>query len=171
MVRPVNGQHYDTYILSQYFDLVVDGAAGADDVTLAAIAAINAIPQRVTYAHRDIVAAARVAYNKIASKLQQSLVPNYDVLVSAEQRISALTPKDEPTDDGEQNTPDTNPTPPANDTGDAKKQNFEWLAWVVIGMGVVGVAVAVFFDRRGIKKATKTENAPEQSTEKNDTEA
>ena len=171
MVRPVNGQHYDTYILSQYFDLVVDGAAGADDVTLAAIAAINAIPERVTYAHRDIVAAARVAYNKIASKLQQSLVPNYDVLVSAEQRISALTPKDEPTDDGEQNTPDTNPTPPANDTGDAKKQNFEWLAWVVIGMGVVGVAVAVFFDRRGIKKANKTENAPEQSTEKNDTEA
>ena len=62
-------------------------------------------------------------------------------------------------------------SPPANDTGDAKKQNFEWLAWVVIGMGVVGVAVAVFFDRRGIKKANKTENAPEQSTEKNDTEA
>jgi hypothetical protein len=174
MVRPVNGQHYDTYILNQYFDLVIDGAAGADDITLAAIAAINAIPDRVTYAHRDTVAAARVAYNKIANKLQQSLVPNYDVLVSAEQRIAALTPKDEAPEEGEQNTPDTNPDKPnkpntpdtdASDDAKNKGQGFEWLAWVVIGLGVIGVAIAVFFDRRGFKSAGKADNGSEKTSE------
>ena len=138
MVRPVNGQHYDTYILNQYFDLVINGAAGADDVTLAAIAAINAIPERVTYAHKDIVVAARAAYNKVSNKLQQSLVTNYDKLVSAEQRISALAPKDE-----------TEETPPVVE---AIKKGAAWLAWVVIGLGIAGVAVAVFFDRKGFKK-------------------
>lgn len=144
MVRPVNGQHYETYIMGQYFDLVMDGAAGADDVTLAAIAAINAIPERVTYAHKDIVEAARAAYNKISTKLQQSLVTNYDVLVSAEQRISALAPKDEVED-----TPDVE---------EIAKKGAAWLAWVVIVVGIAGVAVAVFFDRKGIKKniAVKT---------------
>ena len=155
MVRPVNGQHYDTYITNQYFDLFVDGAAGADDVTLAAIAAINAIPERVTYAHKDIVEAARAAYNKVASKLQQSLVTNYDVLVSAEQRISALAPKDEAEE-----------KPPVDEV---VKKGAEWLAWVVIGLGVVGVGVAVLFDRRGFKKAPESEAenevAPAEATQ------
>ena len=154
MVRPVNGQHYETYIMDQYFDLVIDGAAGADDTTLAAIAAINAIPERVTYAHKDIVEAARAAYNKIATKLQQSLVTNYDVLVSAEQRISALAPKDE----------EEAPV----DVIDVVEKGMAWLAWVVIGLGIVGVAVAVFFDRKGVKKAPakqpKAEAVP-QTTE------
>ena len=110
---------------------------------LAAIAAINAIPERVTYAHKDIVEAARAAYNKVASKLQQSLVTNYDVLVSAEQRISALAPKDEAEE-----------KPPVDEV---VKKGAEWLAWVVIGLGVVGVGVAVFFDRRGFKKAPESE--------------
>jgi hypothetical protein len=139
MVRPVNGQHYETYILDQYFDLRIDGAAGADDITLAAIKAINAIPERVTYKDKALVEAARAAYDKIANKLQQSLVTNYDVLVSAEQRISALAPKDEP----EQN-PDEIETP---------KNSAAWLAWVVIVLGVAGVVVAVIIDRKGTKKA------------------
>ena len=139
MVRPVNGQHYETYILDQYFDLRIDGAAGADDITLAAIKAINAIPERVTYKDKALVEAARAAYDKIANKLQQSLVTNYDVLVSAEQRISALAPKDEP----EQN-PDEIETP---------KNSAAWLAWVVIVLGVAGVVVAVIIDRKGAKKA------------------
>ena len=143
IVRPVNGQHYETYIMKQYFELYVDGAAGADDVTLAAIAAINAIPERVTYAHKDIVEAARAAYNKVSNKLQQSLVTNYDVLVSAEQRISALAPKEE-----------VEEVPPVEEI---IKKGAEWLAWVVIGLGVVGVGVAVFFDRKGLKKAPEAQ--------------
>jgi hypothetical protein len=141
MVKPVNGQHYDTYIMDHYFDLRIDGAAGADDTTLAAIAAINAIPERVTYEHKSIVEAARAAYNKIATKEQQALVINYDVLISAEQRIKALTP--------------TEPEPVVDEP---VKPNTAWLAWVVIGLGVVGVVVAVYFDRRREKAA----EAPKQ---------
>lgn len=107
MVRPVNGQNYDTYIFNQYFDLVIDGPTGADDVTLVAIAAINAIPERVAYEDKALVEAARAAYLKIATTEQQALVTNYTDLVSAEQRIVALTPEEpvggdviDPDDDG-----------------------------------------------------------------------
>ena len=95
MVRPSNGQNYSTFILDQYFSITVDGSAAADDITLAAIAAINAIPERVTYEDKAIVEAAREAYNKIATTVQQALVTNYAKLVSAEQRIIALTPTDD----------------------------------------------------------------------------
>lgn len=156
MVRPSNGQNYSTFVLDQYFDLVIDGAAGADDITIAAIKAIDLIPERVTYEHRDIVAAARAAYDRIATKLQQSLVTNYDVLTSAEQRIKALTP--------EEDVPVENPTEPETDTvtPEKKKANMTWLAWVILGLGVVGVVVAVVLDRsrkgnsiRGNQKSTK----------------
>ena len=90
MVRPSNGQHYETFIFNQYFDLVIDGDVAADDATLAAIAAINRIPERVELIHEEIVAAARAAYNKIATLDQQALVENYGKLLSAEQRIKAL---------------------------------------------------------------------------------
>ena len=136
MVKPVNGQHYDTYIMNQYFDLFINGAAGADDTTLAAIAAINSIPERVTYQHKSIVEAARSAYNKIATKEQQALVTNYDVLISAEQRIIALTPAPEEV--------------PVID--EVIKTGAQWLAWVVIVLGIAGVVVAVYFDRKGEKK-------------------
>ena len=92
MVRPANGKNYDSFIMSQYFDLVIDGKNAADDVTLAAINAINAIPERVAFEHKDIVDAARAAYTKIATIEQQALVHNYGVLVSAEQRVIALDP-------------------------------------------------------------------------------
>ena len=146
MVRPVNGQHYETYIMNQYFDLVVNGAAGADDTTLAAIAAINAIPERVTYEDKAIVETARAAYNKVATKEQQALVTNYDVLVTAEQRITALTP-----------APETNP-----DVDEVVKSGAAWLAWVVVALGIAGVVVAVYFDRKGEKKVQQPnqESAP-----------
>ncbi|MBE6942315.1 MAG: hypothetical protein E7455_08550 [Ruminococcaceae bacterium] len=95
MIRPVNGQYYGSYIMNQYFDRTLDGAAAADDVTLAAIRAINEIPERVVYEHKAIVEAARAAYNKIATVAQQALVTNYDKLLQAEQRILALTPAGE----------------------------------------------------------------------------
>ena len=46
MIRPINGKFYDSYIYGQYFDLAINGAPGADDTTLAAIAAIAAIKQK-----------------------------------------------------------------------------------------------------------------------------
>ena len=136
MVRPVNGQDYGSYIFNQYFDLAIDGAAGADDITLAAIAAINAIPERVTYADKALVEAARTAYNKIATTEQQALVTNYAVLISAEQRIIALTPAEE--------TPAVPEEP---------KESAQWLAWVVILLGVAGVAAAVVMELRRSRPA------------------
>ncbi|MBR3779379.1 MAG: leucine-rich repeat protein [Clostridia bacterium] len=97
MVRPTNGQGYENYIYNHYFDLRVMGAAAADNVTLAAINAIKRIPERVSLNDRAVVEAARTAYNKIATTEQQALVTNYDVLVTAEQRLKALSAEEDNT--------------------------------------------------------------------------
>lgn len=92
MIRPVNGQHYDSFIYSNYFDTVIDGAAAADDTTLAAISAIDSLPEssKISLGDKALVEAARAAYDKIASMVQKSLVTNLDKLVQAEQRIRDL---------------------------------------------------------------------------------
>ena len=95
MVKPVNGVGYDSFICNQYFDLRIDGPAAPDDVAVNAINAIKAIPERVVYEDKAIVDAARVAYDKVATFEQKSLVINYNDLVTAEQRIKALTPTED----------------------------------------------------------------------------
>ncbi len=92
MVKPVNGVGYDSFIVSQYFDLTIDGPAAPDEVAVDAINAIKAIPERVAFSDKPLVEAAREAYSKIATLEQQALVTNYADLVSAEQRIKALDP-------------------------------------------------------------------------------
>ncbi len=91
MVRPENGQGYDSFIMDQYFDLCIDGPTAPDAVTMAAIQAIKSIPAKVTYEQKHLVEAARAAYDKIATVAQQALVTNYADLVTAEQRIKALS--------------------------------------------------------------------------------
>ena len=95
MVRPVNGQDYDSFIFDQYFNLEIDGPTAPDAVTIAALNAIKAIPEKVAYNDKALVEAARAAYDKIATTEQQALVTNYADLVAAEQRITALAPTDE----------------------------------------------------------------------------
>jgi len=90
MVRPVNGQNYESYIYNMYFDSTIDGANAADKTTVAAIRAIDAIPERVELEHENLVTAAQAAYDKIATTAQQALVTNYGKLISAQQRINAL---------------------------------------------------------------------------------
>ena len=95
MISPVNGKNYDSFVMGQYFGLNVNGAAAADDNTLAAIAAIQKLPANasdVTLAHKELVAAARAAYNKIMNDEQRALVPNdlLTILKSAEQMIEDL---------------------------------------------------------------------------------
>ena len=104
MVRPANGEQYDSFVLSQYFDVVIDGAKAPDDSAVAAINAIKAIPGKVSYDHKPLVDAARAAYDKIATLEQKALVYNYADLVSAEQRVAALDPNaqaPQPDDEGE----------------------------------------------------------------------
>ncbi len=109
MSRPVNGRNYDSFIFAQYFNVTVDGAAAPDDVTLAAIAAINALPDVVSLADKALVAAARAAYDKIALLEQRALVTNYTKLQEAEKRIANL----EFLENGE---PAPEPEPPAEKT-------------------------------------------------------
>ena len=92
LIRPVNGVHYDTFILDQYFDVRIDGSQAPDEAAADAIRAIKAIPERVTWNDKATVEAARAAYDKVATTLQQGLVNNYSDLVSAEQRIKLLDP-------------------------------------------------------------------------------
>ena len=141
MIRPVNGQNYDSYIFNQYFNLVINGASAADDTTLAAIAAINALPERVTYEHKALVEAARAAYAKIATTEQQALVTNYGILISAEQRISALAPADTPQE----------PDAPIDTNANS------YLVWVVIGFGIAAIAAALFVENKREKPAKKEE--------------
>ena len=148
MVRPANGQGYDSFIMDQYFDLVIDGANAADDITLAAIAAIKAIPERVAFTDKDIVDAARVAYSKIATIEQQALVTNYGTLVSAEQRIIALDPANQEVEE--------EPVVEEPETGNG------WIVAIIAAVVAAGAAVAVVL---GKKKKSAAEPAAEEMTE------
>lgn len=134
MIRPVNGVEYSTYIMEQYFNITVDGAAAADDITLAAIEAIKRIPERVTYEDRAYVIAAREAYNKIATTVQQSLVTNYADLVSAEQRIIALTPEDDVKEPDDTNKVNNN----------NKISTFVYICAAIL-IVIIGIGVAVYY--------------------------
>ena len=125
MVRPVNGVGYDNYILNHYFDLQVMGGAAADNITLAAIKAIKAIPERVTLKDRALVEAARAAYDRIATNVQKGLVGEelYGVLVSAELRLQALASVEEDSKD----TADKKP----QGSADKVKKDRTWL-WVLL---------------------------------------
>jgi hypothetical protein len=93
MVRPINGNYYDTFIFNQYFKTIVDGAAAADEVTLNAINLINNLPAPNVIALSDKaqVEAARAAFNLIMTTSQQALVESIlPLLKEAEKRIETL---------------------------------------------------------------------------------
>ena len=133
MVRPVNGLHYDSFIYDQYFTLSVDGATAADATTLAAIAAINALPENITLAHKDLVLAARAAYDKITSNAQRGLVTNFEKLRKAEQKISDLEHIN-----NQQNGTDT--TPDGSD--DSNKQVDVKLVLMIVAFSAFAVSAA-----------------------------
>ena len=97
MIRPLNGTNYDSFIYSQYFAQIIDGPTAAEDATLAAIAAIAALPDRIALTNEEQVVAARALYNMIATTAQQALVTNYSKLTSAENTINYLKRQQEST--------------------------------------------------------------------------
>ena len=116
MVRPSNGQGYETFILDQYFEKTIDGSISATDETLAAIAAIAQLPRNIKLSHESLVVAARQAYDKITTRDQQALVADYSILVSAENKIAFLKGEGQPSTP---NTPDSGDTPGSTpDSGD-----------------------------------------------------
>ncbi len=90
MVKPANGQNYDSFILAQYFNTSVNGVYAATDATKAVIALIDALPSNIRLEHAAQIEAARKAYNSIISLEQQSLVSNYSKLQNAEAMIEYL---------------------------------------------------------------------------------
>ena len=144
MVRPSNGEQYDSFVLGQYFDVTIDGAKAPDDNAVAAINAIKAIPEKVTFSHKDIVEAARAAYDKIATLEQKALVTNYADLVSAEQRITALDPANQ--------APET-PEDPQN-AGEPKNAKLGGiLLCVILAVALIACCVVRYF--RSAKIAAK----------------
>ena len=153
MIRPVNGKGYDSFIYGNYFELTLDGPAAPDDAAVAAIRAIDAIPDRVTYDDRAYVEAARAAYSKVATTLQQALVTNYADLISAEQRITALTP----TEEGE-GTEETVPAEPPE--GESEGSGAGVILCVVVGIVLLAAAMAQLIKKR--KVTAKPEETAEE---------
>ncbi len=161
MVSPSNGLYYDTFIYGKYFSANYAGAVAADEITMAAIEAINKLVAitdaggNITLEHKQLVLDARAAYDKIATKEQQALVTNYSALLSAEDRINAL---ENPDDDSAET-----PLEP-----DGAKDNVRTvLIVVVIVESIIILAAAVvaliFFLRK--KRKDEAVEAPAEETE------
>ena len=161
MISPVNGKNYDSFIMGQYFGLNVDGASAADDITLAAIAAIQKLPANasdITLEHKGLVAAARAAYNKIMSDEQRALVPDslLTILKNAEQMIEDLEYLAGGNEDSDISG------------GDRNKLQTALIVLIVavsvLGAGVIALGVLLFLFIRKIKRGeigvvVKSENA------------
>ncbi len=139
MVRPSNGKNYDSFIFDQYFNMALDGASAADKVTLAAIAAINALPDTITLNDEDLVNAARAAYNKIAGMEQRALVLNFQKLSDAEKRIAVLkelkgeTEPDDPNTEPTPGDPSTEPSEPTEpEPAPAKNDNAVLIVSIIV---------------------------------------
>ena len=150
MLRPVNGQNYDSFIYGQYFNLVLDGASAADDTTLNAIASINRLPDKVALSDEALVIAAREAYDKVASMEQIALVTNFEKLENAEKRIANLKYL---AGEGSGNNPEDPETPEKPGTSDdaaesAKKKNVPVaLIIVVLAVAAAAVVALVFVEK------------------------
>ena len=164
MVRPSNGQDYETFIYGQYFDTVIDGSLAADDVTLSAIEAINKIPDSVKLEHEALVLAARAAYDKIATDEQRALIYDYYMtLAAAERKIAALksaqNPEEEENGGGE------------NLGGEPEKDYTVAVIIVTAVLVVIGggaVVARYFLDKK--KEGTVDAPAADDNSEKKETD-
>ncbi|MBQ8689447.1 MAG: leucine-rich repeat protein [Clostridia bacterium] len=147
MISPSNGESYETFIYGQYFKTVINGALAADDVTLAAIKAINALPNPVLLEHEALVIAAREAYDRIGSPEQRALITDlYAALQTAEKRISVFKQEQ-----NQENTPDEAPDTQTPVT-DGDKGNDTVVAIIVtavlIAVATAAILVRYFADRK-----------------------
>ena len=136
MVKPVNGKYYDSFVLSQYFSTSINGSATLESATIAAIAAIDKIPEikELKLSDKAIVEAARTAYNLVLSFTQRDLVTNYQKLTQAEKRISDLEYLQN------QNQPET---PDDNGTDSTPDDEFDWTPVIIIAGAVGTIAITV----------------------------
>ncbi|MBR2444190.1 MAG: leucine-rich repeat protein [Clostridia bacterium] len=141
MIRPSNGQEYDSFIMGQYFTTVIDGSVAPDKITIAAIEAIDRLPDKVMLSDKPLVVAARLAYDKIATLEQQALVTNYGELLTAEQRIKAFESGDNQEPEIEEPIADTTVDP---------LMVVVIVESVLLGIGIIGAGVLAFIKRKAI---------------------
>ncbi len=171
LVRPSNGQKYDTFMYDFYFDLTVDGTAAMDSFTLNFLAAINKLPDRITLAHKEDVENARREYNKLTSDEQRGLVPEQlAILQKAEQRIKALLEEQKPV------------TPPDDDKDPVVEPDTTPVSTIIVIVVVVvlvaaAAVVAVYFllkkrsaANEGIPASKEAEEFVEELEEENTNE-
>ena len=153
MIRPSNGNNYESFIFGQYFGTVVDGAPAADSVTLSAIEAINKLPEKVSLSDEELVIAARVAYNKIGTFEQKSLVTNFDKLTQAEKRIADLKYLENGDEPGTPDTPDQ-PDDPSDGADGGDGLGVGAIILIVAGslVGVCAIGAGAYFGFVYLKK-------------------
>ncbi len=164
IVRPANGQNYDTFIMSQYFGTVVQGAFAATDETLRVMALIDAIPERITLADEAAITAARAAYDTgVITDDQKALVTNYTKLTSAEATLKFLKDRESSGGTEEENPPETNNN--GNGLG-------LYIGLIIAGCALVAicayvVATAVIKKKKAEKfaQASEVDNAEAESSE------
>ena len=158
MVCPANGKNYDSFILSNYFDNMLLGAAAADDVTLAAIELIDKLPETVSLDDKAAVEAARAAYDAISTLEQRALVTNYQKLTEAEARIEKLLTLE----NGEQTEP------PAETEPEDKTDATETIIIVLTTLLVFTILALIFKDSVTGKNAASTEEGEKKDENEND---
>ncbi len=149
MVKPANGQNYDSFIFAQYFGTTVEGLNAATEATLAVIASIEGLPaaDTVKLTDKEAVAAVRAAFDMLSEE-QQALVSNLDKLKAAEDMIEYLEFKNNET-----------PAAPAPDKDDSLPTYVIVLIVVGCVLVVAACGVCTYFLLRK-KKATKAKGEP-----------
>ncbi len=171
VVRPVNGQNYDTFIMGQYFSTFIDGAAAADAITKAFIEAVNRLPDMVTLADKPLVEAARAAYDLISTEEQRGLVSAERAkLQEAEKRIANLEYLEEETTPGEGETGTEEST--GGDNTLVKSEHVVIGVVAVAGIIVVLIVIYVILESKKRKQQpTRPAKAPAYEDEADEDEA
>mgnify|MGYP004638186959 CR=1 FL=1 len=146
MIYPANGTNYNEFIYGKYFNTMIQGPHAATARTLAVIAQIEALPSQITLSHKDLVAAARSAYNELSLTSQQALVTNYEKLTSAEATIEYLSARNNNSSSEDSSADNNNGGGPV-------------VLWIVIPcVLIVAAAGVVYFMVFKKKNLGKTEN-------------
>jgi hypothetical protein len=158
MVKPSNGQNYNSFIFEQYFSSFVNGATAAQAATQKAIELINALPSTISLSDKAAIEAARAAYDSVATLEQKALITNYSKLTSAEAALRYFTENDEPT------VEPSDPTPPT-DNKPSKFATFmknNWIGLTIAGCTLIAFAVYVVIDLKKKNAQNKTANNNEE---------
>ena len=182
MVKPANGKNYNTFIMEQYFSMIVDGSNALTQEAVNVTALINKIPTSVSLADEETIVAARAAYDKLTSLEQRALITDaFNKLSIAESTLEYLklnntpvdpdTPTDDPSGSDDSSTSDNSSS--SDSTAVAPKNAGYVVAIVMLSVVVLGLAGFIFWREKmngkplfsKEKKAEETVVIAEEATE------